>query len=329
MRISLLRFSLALCLLACGVLPVAPTATLSPRADTPPSTATPAATFTPTATSTETPTPSPTPIPRPSRLLLISLDGLRPDAISPDRTPNILALAMRGAYTWSAQTILPSATLPAHGSMLSGYLVEHHGLTWNDYLPRNGHIRVPTIFSLAHQAGLTTAMLVGKEKLVQAVALETVDYFEYLPAGDFAMADKAIPLLQAGFQVLFVHFPGPDAAGHLHGWMSPGYLATVANTDTAVGRLMAALDQAGQRETTLVILAADHGGHDHSHGSAHPEDTTIPWIISGPGVRQGLAIPFPVSICDTAPTAAWALGLLLPADLDGRPLTEVFLSSGP
>src|SRR3972149_3217061 len=80
---------------------------------------------------------------------------LRPDALDPNRTPAILALAESGAFTLTAQTIHPSVTLPAHGSMLSGYDVEQHGLTWNDYLPENGFILTPTLFSLAHDAGRT------------------------------------------------------------------------------------------------------------------------------------------------------------------------------
>lgn len=313
-------------LLACGLLPVAPTPTALPTS-TP--TASPTLTLTPTATDTPTPIPSPTPLPRPTRLLLISLDGFRPDAVSPERTPNILALAMRGAYSWSAQTVLPSSTLPAHGSMLSGYQVEQHGLTWNDYLPRRGFIQVPTIFSLARQAGLSTAMLVAKQKLVHVAAPGTVDLFRYLPAGDFTIAAEALVLIQAGYDVLFVHFAGPDAAGHRYAWMSPEYLSTVANTDIAVGRLLTALDQAGQREHTLIILTADHGGHGYSHGSARPEDITIPWIIAGPGVRAAFAIHAPVFVYDTAPTAAWALGLPLPDDIDGRPVTEAFLYDSP
>ncbi|MEW6400035.1 MAG: alkaline phosphatase family protein [Bacillota bacterium] len=321
---------LTIWLLGCGLLPLAPAPTLPPSL-TPTASIAPTAIIPPTATVTDTPAPlpSPTPFPRPTHVLIISLDGFRPDAISPDRTPNILALAARGAYTWAAQTVLPSATLPAHGSMLSGYEVEDHGLTWNDYLPRNGYIRVSTIFTWAHQAGLTTAMLVAKQKLVQAVAPGTVDYFEFLPAGDFAIADEGVPLVQAGYGVLFIHFAGPDAAGHLYGWMSSHYLGTVAYTDQAVGRLLSVLDEAGLRDSTLVILTADHGGHDHVHGSARPEDTTIPWIAAGPGVRQGFPITAPVHIYDTAPTAAWALGLPLPEDLDGRPVTEAFLFGNP
>ena len=59
-------------------------------------------------------------------------DGLRPDAISMAGAVNIQSLAARGAYTWTAQTILPSNTLPSHISMLTGYPPEEP----SDDLPR-------------------------------------------------------------------------------------------------------------------------------------------------------------------------------------------------
>jgi arylsulfatase A-like enzyme len=80
---------------------------------------------------------------------------LRPDALDPVRTPTILALAASGAFTPTAQTIHPSATLPAHGSMLSGYDVEQHGLTWNDYIPENGFVLTATLFSWPMTPGCT------------------------------------------------------------------------------------------------------------------------------------------------------------------------------
>jgi arylsulfatase A-like enzyme len=74
----------------------------------------------------------------------------------------------------------------------------------------------------------------------------------------------------------------------------------------------------------LFILTADHGGHDLTHGTAQAEDTTIPWIIYGPGVSPGVSLTVPVSVMDTAPTGGWALGLTVPADWDGRPVVEAF-----
>lgn len=276
-----------------------------------------------------TPTASPTPRPRPIRVLLISLDGLRPDALDPARTPNLLALAASGAASYTAQTVLPSATLPAHGSMLSGYDVEDHGLTWNDYIPDRGSIRTETLFSVAHAAGMRTEMVVSKQKLVHIATPGTVDSFIYVAGGDFAVADQATQSIADGFEVLFVHFPGPDAAGHSGGWMSQLYLGTVANTDEAVGRVLQALDSAGLRDGTLILVTADHGGHGTLHGGSSPEDMTIPWIISGPGVAAGTELISPVTVTDTTATALWALGLPLPEDLDGVPVWEAFGLASP
>jgi arylsulfatase A-like enzyme len=249
---------------------------------------------------------------------------LRPDALDPVRTPTILALAASGAFTPTAQTIHPSATLPAHGSMLSGYDVEQHGLTWNDYIPDNGFVLTPTLFSLAHDAGMHTEMVVSKEKLVHIASPGTVDEFTYVPGGDFAVAEQAVAAIADGFDVLFVQFPGPDTAGHQSGWMSPVYLGTVVHTDEAVARTLAALDAAGLRGDTLILVTSDHGGHGDLHGSSQPEDMTIPWLVAGPGVLPGTLLSAPVTVYDTAATAAWALGLPLPADMAGRPVLEAF-----
>jgi arylsulfatase A-like enzyme len=290
----------------------------------PTSSATALPTLPPTATLEPPPQPTATTAPAIERVLIFSLDGLRADALTPEGTPNILALAAAGASTFSAQTILPSSTLPSHGSMLSGYEVAEHGLTWNDYIPSNGYIRTPTIFTLAHAAGLRTIMVVGKEKLEHIAVPGSVDRFVYVPGGDFEIAAAAVSEMAGGFGVFFVHLIGPDAAGHQYGWMSSTYLGTVSYTDEAVRRVLAALDEAGLRQTTLVILTADHGGHGTTHGSDRPEDTTIPWIVAGPGVAPGRTLNTPVRTFDTAATAAWALGLVLPPDMDGQPVIEAF-----
>ena len=101
-------------------------------------------------------------------VVIISIDGLRPDSLSVERTPTILDMAARGTACWQAQTIFPPITLPSHASMLTGYLPSAHGLTWGDYQPAKGNSKVPTIFSYARAAGMRTAMVVGKDKLNQS-----------------------------------------------------------------------------------------------------------------------------------------------------------------
>ncbi|HET7009634.1 MAG TPA: alkaline phosphatase family protein [Anaerolineales bacterium] len=317
------RLLLALGLMGCAGLD----AVLPPASPLPPTaTATLTETIQPSSTlsSTVTQTPSSTPRPAPERVVVFSLDGLRPDALSPDRTPVIMGLAARGASSWSAQTILPSATLMGHGSMLSGYEVEDHGLIWNDYIPSRGYIQTPTLFTLAHDAGLETVMVVSKPKLEHIAVPGSVDRFVVDYGGDFSVAAAAVAQVEQGFDVLFVHFPGPDAAGHVYGWMSPTYLGTVVHTDEAVGRVLEAIAAQGWLETTLVVLTADHGGHGMLHGSSAPEDMTIPWVIAGPGVVPGLALASPVRVFDTAATVLWALGIARPPDMDGTPVLEAF-----
>jgi len=86
------------------------------------------------------------------------------------------------------------------------------------------------------------------------------------------------------------------------------------------------LRASGGLTDTICLLLADHGGHDHHHNVGLSEDLTIPWIISGAGIRHGYSITCSVSIVDTAPTVAHLLGLPIPVEWSGRVVTEVLAS---
>lgn len=294
-----------------------PPPTLSPSA-TPSLTTSP--TPSPSLTFTTTPTRTQTPTPAPPRVVIISIDGLRPDALQQTAAPNLLGLAQRGAYSFLAQTTFPPVTLPSHVSMLTGYAPDAHGVDWNDYQPKRGPITsVPTIFTLAHNRGLRTVMVVGKEKFKHLEVPGSLDVFAYVTEGDQAVVNRAIAESAAGFDLLFVHLPNTDYFGHAVGWMSPTYLFQLTRTDEAIGRLLAALPK-----DAVVFVTADHGGHGALHGANIPEDMTIPWIMAGPGVRENYALTQPVITMDTAATAAHLLGFPLPPEAAGRPVLEAF-----
>ena len=261
-------------------------------------------------------------------LLLISVDGLRPDALLQADTPNIDALWQNGAYSWQAQTVLPSETLPSHASMISGLTVERHGFTSNSF---KGSFQVATIFSEVKAAALSNAMIVGKEKLERLVVPGTVDLFQELQQGgnigdDIQVANVAAQhLTSVKPKLLFVHLGETDFVGHQSGWMSSQQLATIAGVDQAVGILTSALEAAGLLENTLILLTADHGGHDFTHGTSDPLDTTIPWIASGSGINKGLELQTSIQTYDTAATVLKALGVLVPSGWDGSPVQEAFL----
>lgn len=294
---------------------------------TPVSTLTPSLTPTtpPTSTPTETPIPTitPTPTPLARRVLILSIDGLRPDAISLAPMPNIMNLMQSSAYSLTAQTIYPSSTLPSHASMLTGYCPQMHGVDWNDYEPERGYAIGTDLFDIAHAAGLYTSMFVGKNKLKQLTGAESLDQFVYVNDRESVLVDKLLQEFPQDFGVLFIHFPLVDGMGHVHGWLSPEQLSVAFHADEAFGRILAELDARNLRSETLIIISADHGGHDTTHGSSRPEDMTIPWIASGPGI-QPKALTTVVHTMDTAATAAFALGLDHPDDWNGVPVYEAF-----
>jgi predicted AlkP superfamily pyrophosphatase or phosphodiesterase len=256
-------------------------------------------------------------------VLILSIDGLRPDVILSAPMANLLALMEHSAYTLNAQTVYPSVTLISHASMLIGVCPSKHKVYWNDYLPLLGYAEGTDLFDLAHQVGLQTAMVVGKEKLRQITEPSSTDLFTYVNDRDLVVAQRLIDDFPQDFSLLFVHFPLVDGMGHEYGWMSPEQLSVAFRADEALGNILAELDARGLRDETLIIISADHGGHDTTHGSSMPVDMTIPWIASGPGI-QPRVLTTQVHTYDTAATAALVLGLPIPPEWDGVPVYEAF-----
>ncbi len=319
------RASLILLLCAGCIVHSAPAATATPLPSAAPvATATPLPSLTPPPPPSPSPQPTLTPAPRAARVLIITIDGLRADALYRVSMPVLAGLMQRGASSLSAQTVLPSATLIAHASIISASCLAKHAITWNDYRPELGETHAVTLFDLVHAAGGLTVMVVGKEKLIQIVHRGTPDVFAYVAGHDRDVAARAVREMAQGFEAMLVHLPVVDGVGHTFGWMSPQQVSVIERADTAVGTLLEGLEVNGLSQSTLIILTADHGGHALTHGSEAPEDTTVPWIMAGPGVVPGLRLVSAISVMDTAATAAWALGLPRPGEWDGRAVEEAF-----
>jgi predicted AlkP superfamily pyrophosphatase or phosphodiesterase len=315
-----------LILLACqvpsvpGIIPPTPTFTAAPS-QTP--TLIPTLTVSAAATETALPTQTPTPAPRARRVVILSIDGLRPDAIPLAPMPTLLDLMQNGAYSLTARTIHPSATLPAHASMLVGVCPSKHGVDWNDYLPKRGYAQGTDLFDIAHASGLSTYMYVTKRKLEQLTEPSSLNKFVFVNDRDTVLMERLIGEFPQDFGVLFLHFGITDGMGHSYGWLSPQQLSVLFRADQALKQLLDELDARGLRSETLIIISADHGGHASTHGSNIPEDMTIPWVASGPGI-VAKQLTNPIHTMDTAATAAFVLGLETPAEWDGVPVYEAF-----
>jgi predicted AlkP superfamily pyrophosphatase or phosphodiesterase len=260
-------------------------------------------------------------------VFIISFDGGKPAVMLQSEMPVFFSRALGGSYTFSAETIHPSLTLPSHTSMLTGVDPKVHGILWNDWQPKRGVITVPTVFELAHERGLTTAMFVSKEKFKHLLRTNSVDLFA-IPGTNAWMVTTAVTNCLATNQpnLCFVHLTDGDAFGHGYGWGSAEQIAAFAEQDKALASILQAVRRAGIADTSVFILTADHGGHAKTHGSDRPEDMHIPWVIWGAKVPARGRLSTPVRTYDTAATALWLLGVPVPADWNGRPVREAFES---
>lgn len=265
------------------------------------------------------------------RVIVVSIDGLRPDAIGEYDAGHVERLMREGSHSLEARTIFPSKTLPSHTSMLTGVEPEDHGITWNSrQTDEHGVVGVPTIFGLARRRGLRTAAFFSKAKFRHLVRPASLDHWR-APESNLThwMAPRTVAsavsyLRHERPNLLFVHIGEPDYAGHVFGWMSFVYGMAVKRADAAVGSIVEAADEAYGRGNYTLILTSDHGGHDRDHGSADPRDMTIPWIVWGKGVDAGRTLPEGIQTMDTAATALWLLGVDVPDRWAGLPVARAF-----
>lgn len=262
-------------------------------------------------------------------VLIVSVDGLRSDVLGPPHLARLPAFSrlLEGAFTLDARTDPDiTVTLPNHISMLTGRFVAGetgHGWIANDDPPglkqggtlhasRSGY--VPSAFDVAHDAGVSTAVIASKTKfwlLKQsyggasgAVDAQAPD-FGRSKIDLFLHAEKmaeigglaAHRLRRAEGRTLdFVHFAAPDSAGHAHDWLlepDSKYLAAIAEVDRALGEIFAAIDGSPSlRGRTAIVLTADHGGgvpaktHTDASAAVNFRIPFVAWTGDGGAMRE-------------------------------------------
>jgi predicted AlkP superfamily pyrophosphatase or phosphodiesterase len=252
-------------------------------------------------------------------VLMISVDGLRPECVGETLAhayPGLARLA-RGPHTLDARCDPEvSITLPNHVSMVTGRPVtgeNGHGWIENTDPPSRKHggslsLRkgsdIDSMFDVAHDNGLRTALVVGKWKFVlfeQSYGEDAGDPDQLLPDDGrdkidsfactpepMAIADLAIVSLREATRkgkrgLTMVHFPNADFAGHGEGWdLTEGslYRKSVTEIDAALQRILAAIDaEPAWRGRVAVVLTADHGGGVPFKSHTDPAAPINFWIL--------------------------------------------------
>lgn len=274
---------------------------------------------------------------RERKVLVIGIDGVRPDVLAELETPNLDRLIEAGTFSDAARTTRPTMSGPAWSSLLTGVWPAKHGVTGNAFIGKRFDrypdflTRIEQVRPRLHTFVALDWLPLGADTLGGPVIGDAPDVkyvvdgysFASWAAADSAVVARAVTELRdTEVDAAFVYLGNPDEISHETHSIGTPYRDAIELADAHVGLLVAALRARPTYadEDWLVIVSTDHGRRaDGGHGGDSPEETTIFYIVSGPSAVRGTPAESP-GIVDVAATALTHLGIRLNDDwqLDGR-----------
>lgn len=292
-----------------------------------------------------------------SNVLLISIDTCRADHLScygyaQATTPNIDAVAGEGVVFSKVLSPVP-LTLPAHSSMLTGTIPPYHGVHFN--LDCQLGQSATTLAEILKGHGLATGAVVSAYVMDSQFGLaQGFDtYYDRFGTGLDGTENKerkggetsryAMDWLDGHRNVpffLFLHYfdphtpyepPEPFASRF------PGnpYAGEIAYTDHCIGQVIGKLKELGLYDSTLIVIAGDHGELLGEHGESshsyfiYEGAVKVPLIFKLPGQRQPKRIEELVGLIDIVPTICGLLGIGPGSDSQGMDLTGCLRGGQP
>ena len=261
-------------------------------------------------------------------VILISVDGLRPEAMLRPLVDQHPAMKQLTQGAWTAQARCDpdiSVTLPNHIDMITARLVAgENGHGWVDNVDPPSrtmggtlHLKprhyLSSVFDVAHDEGLQTALVVGKWKFVlfeqsygedaggpddvaPNYGKDKIDCFVCSP-NSMDQVQQLTAFIQGASDrqkktFTFLHLALPDFVGHASGWdLSDGsaYRQALLDIDASLGFILSKINNSPTlKDRVAIVLTADHGGGvpliSHRDPEA-PVNFTIPFLV-WTGVHQ-------------------------------------------
>ncbi|MHC9084655.1 alkaline phosphatase family protein [Luteimonas sp. RIT-PG2_3] len=226
-------------------------------------------------------TPSPT-APSTPTVLLISMDGVKPDYLGQGDTPRLDHLAHEGVRAQWMNPSYPTLTFPNHYSMVTGLRPDRHGIIHNMMQDAElGGFRTSNreavgdgrwwggepVWVSAERVGLPTATLSwpGSEAPVQGVRPGRwlpFDISRTLPVRVQTALDWLSEPDATRPRLITLYFEQPDSVAHEFGPSSPQLRATLREVDAAIGHLLDGIAARGLQPRVNLVVVSDHGMAD-------------------------------------------------------------------
>jgi len=277
----------------------------------------------------------------PPNLLVVTIDTLRADRVgaygfAAGATPAIDGMARDGVLLEDAVVHAPQ-TRPSHASLFTGRLPFEHGIRDNFSKPLDAS--TPTLAAILKQRGYATGGFIGAYPVSRDSGLQRgFDAYDdpFAAASSVAtrrdrserrgaeVVDRALEWLGASRSAPFLawvhlfdpHAPYDPPPPFAQRFAKDLYAGEVAYADSQVQRLLDWIEGQGLRESTLVVVLADHGEGLGDHGENEHGffiyDTTmrIPLVLRWPGrLPAGLRVGGQFRGVDLLPTLLELLGV--------------------
>ncbi len=225
------------------------------------------------------------------KVMVIGIDGCRPDALEVANTPNIDNLIANGVFSSHALNDDVTSSGPGWSANLCGVWSDKHLVTTNNF-SGNNYAAYPHVYKHIEDfdSDLLTASICHWAPINNAIVLNHADY-KLNVSSDASVATQAVTYLsQNDPDVMFLHFDDVDHAGHAHGY-SPTvseYVSSIEGVDVFVGTVLQAIVQRPfyGHEDWLIVITTDHGGLGFGHGGNSFEEKNVFFVASGDNIVQ-------------------------------------------
>jgi len=259
-------------------------------------------------------------------VVVVVIDGARPDIVEKAETPNIDWIRENGTWFNNARCFTPSLSHPGYASIGTGARPSVTGVT-NNWLELNGDIGIDNIFKIVNETNETTAVAgspgwmdlygnwISENKTIEGETLNM----------DRIIGEWAVTLIEHKPKLLLVHLYDADTAGHGYGGAaSDEYKQQIEEADEEIGRIIQAFNNSGILEETLFIVTSDHGFLDQGgHGGWEEDVLHFLLTMRGPHVKR-LEVDGQILQDQIAATVSFFLGYRVPTGLTGGMLFDVF-----
>jgi predicted AlkP superfamily pyrophosphatase or phosphodiesterase len=247
-------------------------------------------------------------------VVLLCIDGARPDGLERAATPNLDRIKREGSTSLTVRPVSPNLPLAGQQSLFRGVTPDLHGAKGAEL---NGFKRtIPSLIDLIAAADKKVGMFytipsLREVCLPDSAAVNYCNARTHTSEGDLHIVEMAIrTAAMEDFDFVFLNLGHAGYIGANYGWHSDEYIQALTASDNCIGKFTDAI--IALHQPVDFVIVSNHSGAN----AQGPDD--LPAYFYGYRMVPGQLLEEDISLLDFAPTIATLLGVTIPRDWQGK-----------